>query len=76
MDDPIVARPALPSMDSEEAQHQLNIVLSIRACVLNKGFLGPEDGLIIASVSRSGFAVWWSFVKWMCTHRDGIASIV
>ena len=62
-------------MDSEEAQHQLHIMLSIRACVLNKGFLGPEDGLTLATVSRSGFAVWWSFVKWICDSEGLCPSV-
>ena len=75
MNDARVARPSLPSMDSEESHHQLSIMFCIRSCVLNRGFLGPDDGLILATVSRSGFAVWWSFVKWIC-DREGLCPSV
>ena len=63
MDGSVLARPALPDVSSEEGQHQLNIILSIRRVVLHRGLLDPDDGLVIGTLSGSGYAVWWSFVK-------------
>ena len=66
MDVPCMARPSLPQMFYEEVQHQLVIMCCIRACTLTNGFLGPGDGIVLASVSKFGLAVWWSFVQWAC----------
>ena len=63
MDGSVLARPALPDVSSDEGQHQLNIILSFRRIVLRRGLLDPDDERVVGTVSRSGYAVWWSFVR-------------
>ena len=64
MDAARMARPSLPRMDTKEDHKQLSILFSIRASTLNSGFLEPDDSLKLATVYRSGHAVWWAWVKW------------
>ena len=63
MDGSALAWPAFPDVCSDEGQHQLNILLSIRRIVFRRGLLAPDDERIIGTVSRSGYAVWWSSVR-------------
>ena len=63
MDGSALEGPALPDVSSDEGQHQLNIILSIRRIVLRRWLLDPADERIIITVSRSGYAVYWSFVR-------------
>ena len=53
------AYPALPN-----DHQQLHILLRIKALVLNKFYLHPEDTLRISVTSRAGHAVWWAWVRW------------
>ena len=74
MDDSALQGPALPDVSSAEGQHQLNIILSIRRIVLRRWLLDPADDRIIITVSRSGYAVYWSFVRsQILSDRGGFA---
>ena len=53
-----------PRSEMPKDQFQLLLLLRIRACALNKGFLAADDSLKLAITSRSGHAVWWAWVKW------------
>ena len=67
-----VARPSLPQLSGKESQYQLAIMCCIRACTLYNGFLAPGEGLVLATVSRFGFAVWWKLDKWACSHQNQV----
>ena len=70
MDGSVLAWPAFPDVCSDEGQHQLNIILSISRIVLRRALLDPADERVIATVSHSGYAVFWSFVR-MQVFSDG-----
>ena len=67
-----LTRPSLPQLHGNHSRYQLSILCCIRTCTLYNGLLGPADGLILASLSRFGCAVWWRYVKWACSHQNNV----
>ena len=63
MDGPRLARPALPEVDSRLGQLQLGIMFDIYRIVLHPLFLHEKDERVFFTVSRSGYHVYWAYVK-------------
>ena len=63
MDGAPVARIEAPRMACLADHKQLAILLSIRSTCLNNGFLAANDSLKLATVSRCGHKVWWSWIS-------------
>ena len=58
-----MARPALPEVDTRFGQLQLGIMFDITRIVLRPLFLHEKDERVLFTVSRSGYHVYWAFVR-------------
>ena len=65
MDGSEVAGPAPPDVSSRAGQLQLLILFDLRRIVLRPWWLDPEEERVLITVSRSGYFVYWAFVKQM-----------
>ena len=63
MDDSEVAGPAPPDVSTIAGQRQLLIMFDIRRIVLRPWYLAQKEELVLITVSRSGYFVYWSYVK-------------
>ena len=63
MDDPEVEGPSPPDVSTLAGQRQLLIMFVIRRIVLRQWLLEPADERVLFTVSRSGYLVYWPFVK-------------
>ena len=63
MDGPREAWPALPDLSTIHGQQQFSLLLDICRTVLRTLLLHEKDELILLTVSRSGYLVYWTHVK-------------